>query len=48
MDRMKNRFSTKCFQKVIDSISEDQKGFIVKYGFQNLLAVGSSLSLFLF
>ena len=39
MDRMKNRFSSKRFQKTIDSLTEDQKGFIVKHGFQNLLNV---------
>jgi len=39
MDRMKNRFSSKRFQKTIDSLTEDQKGFIVKHGFQNMLNV---------
>lgn len=39
MDRLKVRFSSKCFKKVADSLSEDQKGFVVKHGFQNLLGV---------
>jgi len=39
MDCMKNRFSSKRFRKTIDSLTEDQKGFIVKHGFQNLLNV---------
>ena len=37
MDRVKYRFSTHCFQKVIDSLSEDQKGFLAKNGFEKFL-----------
>ena len=37
MDRVKYRFSTQCFQKVIDSLSEDQKGFLAKNGFEKFL-----------
>ena len=39
MDRLKIRFSSKRFTEVIDSLSEDQKAFVVKNGFHNLLAV---------
>ena len=39
MDRVKIRFSSMRFQKVIDSLSEDQKGFVVKHGLQNLMGV---------
>ena len=37
MDRVKYRFSTQRFQKVIDSLSEDQKGFLAKNGFEKFL-----------
>jgi len=39
MDRVKIRFSSMRFQKVIDSLSEDQKGFVIKHGLQNLMGV---------
>jgi len=37
MDRVKYCFSTQRFQKVIDSLSEDQKGFLAKNGFEKFL-----------
>ena len=37
MDRVKYRFSSKRFHKVIHSLSEDQKGFLEKYGLERFL-----------